>query len=52
MGLDGIESESQQERLTCGVDLRVNVGVSDMSFDFIMPAGVQVVRPTGKEMGF
>ncbi|PLX86072.1 MAG: hypothetical protein C0614_03990 [Desulfuromonas sp.] len=33
-------------------DLRVNEGVSSMSFDFIMPAGVQVVRPTGQEMGF
>lgn len=33
-------------------NLRVNFGVSDLSFKFIMPAGVQVVRPTGKEMGF
>jgi len=33
-------------------DLRVNEGVSSMSFDFILPAGVQVVRPTGQEMGF
>ncbi len=33
-------------------NLRVNFGVSGMSFKFIMPAGVQVVRPTGKEMGF
>lgn len=32
--------------------LRVNAGFSSMTFDFIMPAGVQVVRPTGKEMGF
>ena len=32
--------------------LRVNLGIPDMSFNFIMPAGVQVVRPTGKEMGF
>jgi outer membrane lipoprotein carrier protein len=33
-------------------DVRVNFGVSDLSFDFIIPAGVNVVRPTGKEMGF
>jgi outer membrane lipoprotein carrier protein len=33
-------------------DLRVNFGVSEMSFNFIKPAGVQVVRPTGQEMGF
>ncbi len=33
-------------------NLRVNLGLSDMSFDFMMPAGVQVVRPTGQEMGF
>jgi outer membrane lipoprotein carrier protein len=33
-------------------NLRVNLGLSDMSFNFIMPAGVQVVRPTGQEMGF
>lgn len=33
-------------------NLRVNMGISRMSFDFIMPAGVNVVRPTGKEMGF
>ena len=33
-------------------NLRVNHGISAMSFNFIMPAGVQVVRPTGKEMGF
>jgi outer membrane lipoprotein carrier protein len=33
-------------------NLRVNFGISDMTFDFIIPAGVQVVRPTGKEMGF
>jgi len=33
-------------------NLRVNYGLSNMAFDFIMPAGVQVVRPTGKEMGF
>jgi outer membrane lipoprotein carrier protein len=33
-------------------NLRVNQGLSDMNFNFIMPAGVQVVRPTGKEMGF
>ena len=33
-------------------NLRVNYGISNMAFDFILPAGVQVVRPTGKEMGF
>lgn len=33
-------------------NVRVNFGLSDMTFDFIMPAGVNVVRPTGKEMGF
>lgn len=33
-------------------NLRVNLGISDMSFNFMLPAGVQVVRPTGKEMGF
>ncbi|GEM_PF-204899 len=33
-------------------NLRVNLGISRMTFNFILPAGVQVVRPTGKEMGF
>lgn len=33
-------------------NLRVNIGISDLSFKFMMPAGVQVVRPTGQEMGF
>ena len=33
-------------------NLRVNLGISEMSFNFLLPAGVQVVRPTGKEMGF
>jgi len=33
-------------------ELRVNPGVSAMNFNFIMPEGVQVVRPTDKEMGF
>jgi outer membrane lipoprotein carrier protein len=33
-------------------NLRVNLGLSKMTFNFIMPAGVQVVRPTGQEMGF
>ena len=32
--------------------LRVNLGIPEMSFNFMMPAGVQVVRPTGTEMGF
>jgi len=33
-------------------DAEVNTGVSDFDFRFIMPAGVDVVRPTGREMGF
>lgn len=33
-------------------NLQVNRGISDMSFRFLTPAGVQVVRPTGQEMGF
>jgi len=33
-------------------NLRVNLGIPNQSFNFILPAGVQVVRPTGKEMGF
>ena len=33
-------------------NLRVNLGLPEMRFNFIVPAGVQVVRPTGKEMGF
>lgn len=33
-------------------NLRVNLGLSAMSFNFILPAGVEVVRPTGKEMGY
>lgn len=33
-------------------DLRVNQGVSPGRFEFIMPAGVQVVRPSGQGMGF
>jgi outer membrane lipoprotein carrier protein len=33
-------------------NLRVNFGISDLSFNFMIPAGVQVVRPTGQEMGF
>jgi len=32
--------------------LRVNRGISAGQFNFIMPPGVEVVRPTGKEMGF
>lgn len=32
-------------------NLRVNLGIPEISFNFMMPAGVQVVRPTGKEMG-
>jgi outer membrane lipoprotein carrier protein len=33
-------------------DLRINRGASDFDFRFIVPAGVEVVRPTGQEMGF
>lgn len=33
-------------------DLRVNRGIPAGEFRFLMPAGVEVVRPTGKEMGF
>jgi outer membrane lipoprotein carrier protein len=33
-------------------DLRINRGMSAGQFNFIMPPGVEVVRPTGKEMGF
>lgn len=33
-------------------DVRVNRGISSSFFDFILPAGVEVVRPTGQEMGF
>nr|NIS40470.1 outer membrane lipoprotein carrier protein LolA [Desulfuromonadales bacterium] len=33
-------------------DVRVNRGLSDNFFDFIMPAGVDVVRPGEAQMGF
>jgi len=33
-------------------NIRVNVGLSPGNFRFMLPAGVEVVRPTGKEMGF
>jgi outer membrane lipoprotein carrier protein len=33
-------------------NLRINTGIHESTFKFILPAGVQVVRPTGKEMGF
>lgn len=33
-------------------NVRVNRGVPDSRFDFILPAGVEVIRPTGREMGF
>lgn len=33
-------------------NLSVNLGIPEKTFDFTMPEGVQVVRPTGKEMGF
>jgi outer membrane lipoprotein carrier protein len=32
--------------------VRVNRGLSDADFQFILPAGVEVLRPTGSEMGF
>jgi outer membrane lipoprotein carrier protein len=32
--------------------LRLNRGVSDLQFRFIMPAGVDVVRPSGDRMGY
>jgi outer membrane lipoprotein carrier protein len=32
-------------------DLRLNRGLAAAQFRFTMPAGVEVVRPTGKEMG-
>jgi outer membrane lipoprotein carrier protein len=33
-------------------NIRTNRGLSATSFRFILPAGVEVVRPTGQEMGF
>jgi len=33
-------------------DIRVNRGISAGQFNFMLPPGVEVVRPTGKEMGF
>jgi len=33
-------------------NIRTNVGLSPGTFRFMLPAGVEVVRPTGKEMGF
>lgn len=32
--------------------IRLNRGVSDFEFDFMMPAGVDVVRPSGDRMGY
>ena len=32
--------------------LRLNRGISDLQFRFMMPAGVDVVRPTGERMGY
>ncbi len=32
--------------------LRLNRGVSDLTFRFVMPAGVDVVRPSGQHMGY
>jgi len=32
--------------------LRLNRGISDLRFRFIMPAGVDVVRPSGERMGY
>jgi outer membrane lipoprotein carrier protein len=33
-------------------DVKVNRGIPAGQFQFILPPGVEVVRPTGKEMGF
>jgi len=33
-------------------DIRVNRGTMPTQFSFIIPAGVEVVRPTGSEMGY
>ena len=32
-------------------NLRVNLGIPEVNFNFILPAGVQVVKPTGQEFG-
>jgi outer membrane lipoprotein carrier protein len=33
-------------------NLRVNLGIPVKTFDFMMPPGVQVIRPTSQDMGF
>ena len=33
-------------------DISVNRGIPSSFFEFTLPAGVEVVRPTGQEMGF
>lgn len=33
-------------------NLQVNLGIPETTFNFSVPSGVQVVRPTGEEMGF
>lgn len=33
-------------------DVRVNLGTTPLAFDFVPPAGVEVVRPTGQGMGY
>lgn len=33
-------------------NIRVNRGLTEFEFRFIMPPGVEVIRPTGAEMGF
>lgn len=33
-------------------NLRINRGILDSAFDFIVPEGVQVIRPTGEQTGF
>lgn len=33
-------------------NVKVNRGIPDSRFSFIRPAGVEVIRPTGREMGF
>jgi outer membrane lipoprotein carrier protein len=32
--------------------LKINQGIPDQIFNFVLPEGIQVVRPTGQEMGF
>jgi outer membrane lipoprotein carrier protein len=32
--------------------MRINRGMSDSFFDYILPAGVEVVRPSGSRLGY